>query len=105
MKLGIKWYQIFEIKLIVEFFKCERPNHLHERYMSKRILFFAFLMCSLSFRAQSAKKVCPRFGKFNFREKLQNIFKTVIVQKSLKEKKYSEILFFIGQTSPLTCSS
>ena len=65
--------------------------------MSKLILFFAYLNVSLTFRAQSANKICLRFAIFNFIEKLQNIFEIelkkdgVIVQKSPLEKTYLEI--------------
>ena len=57
---------------------------------------FHLFNVSLSFRAQSAKKLCLWFAIFNFSEKLQNIFEIglkkygVIVQKSLSLKKYCE---------------
>ena len=66
-------------------------------YRSKGILVFASFNLSLSFRTQSAKITCLRFGIFNCSKKLQNIFEIglkkcgVIVQKSLSKKKYSEI--------------
>ena len=67
------------------------PESPFERlYMSKRILFFAYLInVFLRFRGQSAKKPCLRFAIFNFSEKLQNIFEIglkkyeVFVPKSL----------------------
>ena len=61
------------------------PESPFERYMSQRILSFAYLI----FRAQSAKKTCLRFSIVNFSAKLQNIFEIglkqygVFVQKSL----------------------
>ena len=66
-----------------------------ERYMSKRILCFAYLMCSSVSGAKALKKTCLRFAifNFNFSEKLQNIFEIglkkygVNVQKSLLKKK------------------
>ena len=68
------------------------PELPFERYMSKQILFFAYLTdLSFSFRAQSAKSVSA-ICIFNISEKLQNIFEIglkkygVIVQKSLLEK-------------------
>ena len=72
------------------------PKSPFERSLSKRILFFAYLM-SLRFRGQSAKKTCLRFSIFNFSETLQNIFEIgltkceLIVQKSILKKKYFEI--------------
>ena len=62
--------------------------------MSKRILFFIYLMCSAVSGAKALKKMCPRFAIFNFSEKLQNIFEIgfkkygVLVQKSLSLKQY-----------------
>ena len=62
------------------------PESTFERYMSKRILFLAYLMCSPFLR----------FAILNFSEKLQNIFEIglkkygVFVQKSLSLKKYFE---------------
>ena len=51
------------------------PDHESpfERYMSERILFFAYLMCSSVSEAKEIK-TCLRFAIFNFSEKLQNIF-------------------------------
>ena len=49
------------------------PESPFERYMSKRILFFAYLICSSVSGAKALKK-CLRFAIFNFSEKLQNIF-------------------------------
>ena len=45
-----------------------------ERYMSERILSFTHLMFS-TVSEPKALKQCLRFAKFNFSEKLQNIFK------------------------------
>ena len=73
------------------------PESPFERYMSKRILFFAYLNAFLRFRGQSTKTTCLRFTIFNFSEKLQNIFEIglkkygAIIQKSLLKKKYLEI--------------
>ena len=59
-----------------------------ERYMSKRILFFAYLICSSVSGAKALKKRL-RFAITNFSEKLQNIFEIglkkyeVFVPKSL----------------------
>ena len=67
------------------------------RYLSKRILFFAYLMCSSVSGAKALKNICLRFAIFNFSEKLQNIFEIglrkcgLTVQKSLLQKKYFEI--------------
>ena len=66
-------------------------------YKSKRILFFANLICSSVSGPKELKKKCLRFGIFNSSEKLQNIFDVgfkkcgVITQKSLLEKKYFKI--------------
>ena len=66
------------------------PASPFERYMSERILSFAYLI----FRAQSAKRTCLRFAIFNFSAKLQNIFEIglkqygVFVPKSLSLKNY-----------------
>ena len=49
------------------------PESPFERYMSKRILFFAYLMCSFVSGAKALKK-CLGFPIFNFSEMLQNIF-------------------------------
>ena len=63
------------------------PESPFERYMSKGILFFAYLICSSVFGAKALKK-CVRFAIFNFSE-IQNIFEKglkkyeVFVQKSL----------------------
>ena len=68
------------------------PKSPFERYMSKRILFFAHLMCFSVTGAKALKKKCLRFAIINFSEKLQNIFEIglkkygVIVQKSLLKK-------------------
>ena len=67
--------------------------------MSKRILFFIYLMCSAVSGAKALKKMCPRFAIFNFSEKLQNIFEIgfkkygVFVQKLLSLKKNIQICF------------
>ena len=72
------------------------PKSPFERYLSKRILFFAYLMCSSVSGAKALKKRCLRFAIFNFSEKLQNIFEIglrkcgLIVQKLLSKKKYFE---------------
>ena len=68
------------------------PKSPFERSLSKRILFFAYFMCSSASGAKALKKKCLRFAIFNFSEKLQNIFETglrkceLIVQKSLLKK-------------------
>ena len=73
------------------------PKSPFERSLSKRILNFAYLMCSSASGAKALKKTCLRFAIFNFSEKLQNIFEIglrkcdLIVQKSLLKKKYFEI--------------
>ena len=72
------------------------PKSPFERSLSKRILFFAYLMCSSASGAKALKKRV-RFTIFNFSEKLQNIFEIglrkceLIVKKSLLKKKYFEI--------------
>jgi len=43
-------------------------------YKSKRILFLAYLICSLESGTKALKKTCLRFAIFNFSEKLQSIF-------------------------------
>ena len=69
------------------------PKSPLERYLSKRILFFAYLMCSSVSVAKALKKTCLRFAIFNFIGKLQNIFEIglrkcgLIVQKALLKKK------------------
>ena len=50
------------------------PKSPYECYMSKRILFFAYLMRPSISGAKALKKTCLRFAIFNFSEKLQNIF-------------------------------
>ena len=73
------------------------PKSPFERYLSKRILFFAYLMSSSASGAKALKKMCLRFAIFNFSEKLQNSFEIglrkceLIVQISLLKKKYFEI--------------
>ena len=73
------------------------PKSPSERYLSERILFFAYLMCSSVSGAKALKKTCLRFAIFNFSEKLQNIFEIglrkcgLILQKSLLKKKYFEL--------------
>ena len=73
------------------------PKSPFECSLSKRILFFAYLMCCSASGAKALKKTCLRFAIFNFSEKLQNIFEIglrkceLIVQKSLLKKKYFEI--------------
>ena len=74
------------------------PKSPFERSLSKRILFFAYLMYSSASGAKALKKkTCFRFAIFNFSEKLQNIFEIglrkceLIVQKSLLKKKCIEI--------------
>ena len=73
------------------------PESPFDCYMSERILFFDYLMCSSVSGAKAQKKRCLRFTIFNFSEKLQNIFEKglkkygVIVQTSLLKKKYLEI--------------
>ena len=63
------------------------PESPFERYMSKPILFFAYLMCFSVSGAKALKKRL-RFAITNFSEKLQNIFEIglkkyeVFVQKS-----------------------
>ena len=73
------------------------PKSPFERYLSKRILFFAYLMCSSASGAKALKKRVCDLPYSIFSEKLQNIFEIglrkweLIVQKSLLKKKYSEI--------------
>ena len=70
------------------------PKSPFQRSLSKRILFFAYLMCSSASGAKALKKTCLRFAIFDVSEKLQNIFEIglrkcdLIVQKSLMKKKY-----------------
>ena len=72
------------------------PESPFERYMSERILSFAYLMCPSVSGPKALKRKCLRFAIFNFSEKLQNIFEIglkkygVFVQKSLSLKKYFE---------------
>ena len=49
------------------------PESPFERYMSERILSFAYLCPSVS-GSKALKKTSLRFVTFNFSEKLQNIF-------------------------------
>ena len=64
------------------------PESPFECYMSKRILFFAYL-CVPPFPGPKRKNMCLRFAIFNVSEKLQTIFEIglkkygVFVQKSL----------------------
>ena len=106
------------------------PESPVERYMSKRILFFAYLMCSSVFRANALKKACMRFAIFSFSEKLQNIleigFKKIwsdrtkfpLEKKVFRNKKFADtFVFFLyvklatvhiweqSNKFPLTCSS
>ena len=84
------------------------PKSPFERSLSKRILFFAYLMCSSASGTKALKK---RFAIFNFSEKLQNIFEiglrkcALIVQKSLLKKKYFEIKKFGDTFLLLICKS
>ena len=59
-----------------------------ESYMSKRILFFAYLMFSSVSGAKALKKTSLQFAIFNSSENLRNGIKKygVIVQKSLLKK-------------------
>ena len=72
------------------------PESRLERYMSKRILFFAYLMSS-SVSGPKVLKKRLRFAIFNFSEKLQNIFDirlkkyVVMAQKLLLNKRYLEV--------------
>ena len=50
------------------------PKSPFERSLSKRILFFAYLMCSSASGAKALKNRVSDFAIFNFSEKLQNIF-------------------------------
>ena len=73
------------------------PKSPFERYMSKRILFFAHLMCFSVTGAKALKKKCLRFAIINFSEKLQNIFEIGLKKiwsdrtKIALEKEYLEI--------------
>ena len=78
-----------------------------ESYKSKRILIFVSLL--LSFRTQSAKKLCLRFAIFYRSEKIQNIFeiglkkmiwsdrtKIALGEKIFRKKKFADkFLLFI----------
>ena len=85
------------------------PKSPFERSLSKRILFFAYLMYSSASGAKALKKTYLRFAIFNFSEKLQNTFEIglrkceLIVQKSLLKKKCFKIkdtfLLLICKTS------
>ena len=72
--------------------KFERANQLLKATNSKRFLFLGLFNLSVSFRTQSDKKPCLRFAKFNFSEKVQNIFEIRLKKiwsdrrKSLSEK-------------------
>ena len=63
------------------------PDHESpfERYMSERILFFAYLMCS-SVSGAKALKTCLQFAIFNFSEKLQKIFEIGLKIWSVRTK-------------------
>ena len=55
------------------------PASPFERYMSKRILSFAYLMCPSVSAAKTLKETCLRFAIFNFGEKsLAHIYKKAI---------------------------
>ena len=56
------------------------PKSPFERSLSKRILFFAYLMCSSDSGAK-ALKASVGFAIFNFSEKLQNIFEIGLIKK------------------------
>ena len=69
------------------------PESPFERYMSERILSFAYLMCASVCGPNTLKKTCLLFAIFNFSENLQNIFEIaygVFIQKSPSLKKYFE---------------
>ena len=73
------------------------PKSRYARYISKRILFFPYLMCPSVSGAKTLEERCLQFAIFNFSEKLQNIFEIglkkygLIIQKSLLRKKYLQI--------------
>ena len=61
---AIRLYQQFRKKKNCRIFHdlwMRAPESPFERYMSKRILFFAYLMCSSVSRAKALKKKCLRF--------------------------------------------
>ena len=67
------------------------PESPFERYMSKRILFFDYLMCSSVSGAKALQNECLRFAVFNFSEKLQNIFEIGLKNKEWSYKNRSWI--------------
>ena len=74
------------------------PKSPFERSLSKRILFFAYLMPSSVSGAKALKKhVCDLPYSISVKRTLQNIFEIglrkcgLIIQKSLLNKKYFEI--------------
>ena len=69
----------------------QAPEPPFPRYKSKRILCFAYLMCSSVSWPKALKKRCLRFVMFNFSEKLQNIFE--IGFKKYFERKNSQTGF------------
>jgi len=99
IELAIKLCQQFRNKMNCRIF---RPLNASARITFRKLQVktnFVFRQFNflLGFRAQSALKICLRFGIFNCSKKLQNIFEIglkkcgVIVQKSLSKKKYFEI--------------
>ena len=81
------------------------PESPFERYISERILSFAYLMCPSVSKPKAQKKACLRFAIFNFSEKLQNIFEIALtkiwsvrtkidfIEKKYFERKNSETRF------------
>ena len=72
-----------------------------ERYMSERILSFAYLMCTSVSEPKALKKTCLRFAIFNFSEKLRNIFeiglkkwsvrtRIALIEKVFRKKKFAD---------------
>ena len=72
--------------------------------MSERILSFTYLMCSSGSEPKTLKK-CLRFAKFNFSEKLHNIFKIglkiwsvrtkiAVIEKIFRKKKFADMFRF-----------
>ena len=84
------------------------PESSFQRYMSERILSFAYVMCPSVSGPKALKKMCRRFAIFNFSEKIQNIWEIglnkygMFVQKSLGRKIRGHIFVVYVLTYPLS---
>ena len=71
--------------------ECDPSFENYTMYKSKRLLYFANLICSQVSGPKVLKKACLYFPIFNFSEKLQNMFEIgwkktgVIGQKSCSQ--------------------